>query len=138
GEMIQELRALAQQQGALSSQTSGLLPGPGQQVGQGARDAARQLGRQQRDVARRLDDLGDRDTAGRPAGMPREARQLADALEMGAPDPSVAERQQRPFRRMLDAGRTLERDEREDTGQREGERATTSTTFVPSGADAQG
>src|SRR5690606_2284532 len=128
----------ARQEGAPSSPTSGLRPGRGQQAGQGARDAARQLGRQQRDVARRLDDLGDRDPGGRTDEMAREARQLADALERGALDPVVAERQQRLFRRMLDAGRTLQRDEREDTGQREGERATSTVTFVPSGTDVQG
>jgi len=137
-EMIEQLRELAQRQGALNSQTGGLLPGAGRQAGQGARDAARRLSQQQRELARDLEDVGDRDASGRTDEMAREARQLADALEMGALDPSVAERQQRLFRRMLDAGRTLEREEREDTGQREGETATTSATFRAADGSATG
>lgn len=137
-EMIQAMRELAQRQGSLNAQTSGLLPGAGRRPGQGARDAARRLAEQQREVARELDALGDRDASGRADEMAREARQLANALEMGALDPSVAERQQRLFRRMLDAGRTLEREEREDTGRREGETATTRTTFLPPGTATEG
>ena len=70
--------------------------------------------------------------------LAKEARQLAQALESGGIDPNVIDRQQRLFRRMLDAGRTLERDEREDNGKREAKAATGAELFLPPNAAANG
>ena len=137
-EMLEQLKEMAQQQGSLNSQTAQLIPRPGAQLDQQGRDQARQLGKQQRDVAASLDDMSDQDKSGRAEELAKEARQLAQALESGALDPNVIDRQQRLFRRMLDAGRTLERDEREDNGKREAKAATGNELFLPPNASANG
>jgi hypothetical protein len=137
-EMLEQLKEMAQQQGSLNSQTAELIPRPGAQLDQQGREQARQLGRQQREVAASLDEMGDQDKTGRAEELAKEARQLAQALESGALDPNVIDRQQRLFRRMLDAGRTLERDEREDNGKREAKAATGNELFLPPNATASG
>ena len=137
-EMLEQLKEMAQQQGSLNSQTAELIPRPGAQLDQQGREQARQLGRQQREVAASLDEMGDQDRTGRADELAKEARQLAQALESGALDPNVIDRQQRLFRRMLDAGRTLERDEREDNGKREAKAATGTELFLPPNAAANG
>ena len=137
-EMLEQLRDMAQQQGSLNSQTAELIPRPGAQLDQQGREQARQLGREQREVAASLEEMSDNDRTGRAEELAKEARQLAQSLESGALDPNVVERQQRLFRRMLDAGRTLERDEREDTGKREAKAATGAELFLPPNANANG
>ena len=137
-EMLEQLKDMAQQQGSLNSQTAELIPRPGAQLDQQGREQARQLGRQQREVAASLEEMSDQDRTGRADELAKEARQLAQALESGALDPNVIDRQQRLFRRMLDAGRTLERDEREDNGKREAKAATGNELFLPPNANANG
>jgi len=137
-EMLDQLKDMAQQQGSLNSQTAELIPRPGAQLDQQGREQARQLGRQQREVAASLEEMGDQDRTGRADELAKEARQLAQALESGGLDPNVIDRQQRLFRRMLDAGRTLERDEREDNGKREAKAATGNELFLPPNATASG
>jgi hypothetical protein len=124
-EMVAQMRQLAGQQGQINQQASGLpMPTPGG-AGQGARDQARRLARQQRGVAERLDELGEGDPSGRSDALAREARQLAQALERQAapdapaPDPSTIARQQQLYRKLLDAGRTLEQEDRDEQGKRE-------------------
>jgi hypothetical protein len=137
-EMLEQLKDMAQQQGSLNSQTAELIPRPGAQLDQQGREQARQLGRQQREVAASLDEMSDQDRTGKADELAKEARQLAQALESGALDPNVIDRQQRLFRRMLDAGRTLERDEREDNGKREAKAATGNELFLPPNTNASG
>jgi hypothetical protein len=137
-EMLEQLKDMAQQQGSLNAQTAELIPRPGAQLDQQGREQARQLGRQQREVASSLDEMSDQDRTGRAEELAKEARQLAQALESGGIDPNVIDRQQRLFRRMLDAGRTLERDEREDNGKREAKAATGNELFLPPNAPANG
>jgi len=137
-EMLEQLKDMAQQQGSLNAQTAELIPRPGAQLDQQGREQARQLGRQQREVAASLDEMSDQDRTGRAEELAKEARQLAQALESGGIDPNVIDRQQRLFRRMLDAGRTLERDEREDNGKREAKAATGAELFLPPNAAANG
>ncbi|HEX5073745.1 MAG TPA: hypothetical protein VFW03_11085 [Gemmatimonadaceae bacterium] len=137
-EMLEQLKDMAQQQGSLNSQTAELIPRPGAQLDQQGREQARQLGRQQREVASSLEEMSDQDRTGKADELAKEARQLAQALESGALDPNVIDRQQRLFRRMLDAGRTLERDEREDNGKREAKAATGNELFLPPNANASG
>ena len=137
-EMLEQLKDMAQQQGSLNAQTAELIPRPGAQLDQQGREQARQIGRQQREVASSLDEMSDQDRTGRAEELAKEARQLAQALESGALDPNVIDRQQRLFRRMLDAGRTLERDEREDNGKREAKAATGIELFLPPNASANG
>jgi hypothetical protein len=118
-DMIAQMKELAKQQGQINQQAQGLqLPMPGQQGGQGQQQA-RQLAKQQRGVADKLEELGDNDATGRADALAKEARQLAQQLERVGADPQTAQRQQQLYRRLLDAGRTLEQDERDESGKRE-------------------
>ena len=137
-EMLEQLQAMAKQQQGINSAMQQLMPQPSQQAGADGQQQARQLAREQRDVAARLEDSGDKDNSGRAEEMAREARQIAQQLESGQLDPAVLERQQRLFRKMLDAGRLLEEEEREDTGKREAKPWTGTEVYTPNGANATG
>ena len=100
-EALERMAQLAQQQGGLGQQGAGLLP----MAGNGAiQEQLRQLGARQRALAEELQKLkggGDMPGAGE---MADEAKDLAKRLEGGRLDRQVVERQERLFRRMLDAG----------------------------------
>ncbi|MCE9601038.1 MAG: hypothetical protein K8S21_02335 [Gemmatimonadetes bacterium] len=142
-EMMQQMQQLAQQQGALNGQMQSLFPGAQQRPSQEALDAtnrgrARELARSQREVARSLDEIGDNDPTGRAQEMAREARQLAQALDQGAVDPATQARQERLFRRMLDAGRALEQEQKDESQRRESRAARGTARFTPPGGPARG
>ncbi len=118
-EMMEQLKQLAQQQGQLNSQLQGLNMMPGGAKGDQAQQQARVLAKQQRDVARSLTDVSDADQTGRTDALAKEAQQLAQQIERNGLDPAVAARQQQLYRRLLDAGRFLEQEERDDQGPRE-------------------
>jgi hypothetical protein len=92
------------------------------------------LARSQREVARQLDEISDADPTGRAQELAREARALAAALDQGAVDPSTKARQEQLLRRMLDAGRSLEQDQREESQRREARAARTTDRVTPDGA----
>jgi hypothetical protein len=132
-EMLEQLQEMAQRQGGLNSQSASLL-----QAGMGSaqsQEMARELAKQQRGVARDLNQLGD--ATGKAEDLAREAQRIAEALDAGRIDPATIQRQQQLFRRMLDAGRTLEQDERDDSGKREAQAAKARDGVVPQG-DARG
>jgi hypothetical protein len=132
-EMLERMQELAQQQGQLNAQTSSILPMPGSQ----ASEQARMIAARQRQLARQLEEAGEGDQSGRSDQLAREMRQIADALQQGRLDPSVVDRQQRLFRRLLDAGLSLQKEEREEQGERESKAATGADRFAP-GGDARG
>lgn len=127
-EMIQAMRDAAKQQGALNSQSAGLLPVPGAQPSAQMMAQARALAQRQRDIANGIDNAGN--GAQRAAELAKEMRQIADALDRGRVDPSLLDRQQKLFHRLLDAGLTLEQDEREDQGKRQAETARIDTAIT--------
>ena len=137
-EMLQQLQELAKKQGSINSQAQGLLPMPGGQMSQEMQATARALARQQRQVAQQLDEMNDAAGGDRAAQLAKEARQLADALDGGRVDANTVARQQQLFRRLLDAGRTLEKDEREDSNKREAKSATNPELYAPDNANASG
>jgi hypothetical protein len=139
--MIAELQKLAQQQGEVNAQMANLFPSASQgrqSADAAALDRARVLARQQRAVARALDDVQDLDATGRTRELAREARTLAQALEAGAADPSTLDRQQRLFRKMLDAGRLLQQEERDEQGPRESKPGDQGSPFAPPDANVRG
>ena len=113
-EALQQLAEMAQQQGALNGQASSLLP-----MGLSPQALATQLqamAERQREIARRLGGVNDmlggqEDVLGRLDDMAREADQIARDLAGGRLTPETLRRQERLFHRLLDAGRTLEREE---------------------------
>jgi hypothetical protein len=131
GEMLQQLQQAAQKQGHINSQAQSLFSMPGGSPS--AQSLARALARQQRGVADQLEDAGDAAGGDKAAQLAQEARRLADALDGGRLDANTLARQQQLFRRLLDAGRSLEKEDREDTGKREATSAKGDATFTPSG-----
>jgi hypothetical protein len=121
--LAQQLADLAARQGSVNGQTSSMSP-----MNLSAGAMARQLDRlaaEQLEIARRLGELN---AGGRGSvlgseldAMVREAGEVARRLSGGGGlPPELLARQARLFHRLLDAGRSLERDEYED--ERSGER----------------
>jgi hypothetical protein len=144
-ELMEQMQELARQQGQLNGQMQGLMP-TGQPRGQSgqegvdaeARARARELARSQREVARALDEVADADPTGRAQEMAREARLLAQTLDQGVVDQAMQARQERLFRRMLDAGRALEQEQHDETQRRESRAARGTARFTPPGGPARG
>jgi hypothetical protein len=134
-EMMREMQELAKQQGALNGQAAGLFQMPNGQ--QGAGQQGRTLAREQRAVAQKLDQLGDADGSGRAEALAAEARRVAEALERGDLSEATKQRQERLLQRLLDAGRSLEGEEK-DEGKREATSATGVQLFTPPAGDAKG
>lgn len=138
-EMLQQLQEMAKRQGSINSQAQGLIPMPGQgSMSPEAQATARMLARQQRGIANQLEELGDGAGGDRAGELAREARQLADVLEQTRVDAATIARQQQLFRRLLDAGRSLEKEEREDNDKREARAATGDDRFDPGSEAARG
>jgi hypothetical protein len=127
-EALERMAELAKQQGGLGQQGAGLLP----MAGSGAiREQLRQLGARQRALAEELQKLkggGNMPGAGELAD---EARDLAKRLEGARLDRQVVERQERLFRRMLDAGRTLQGKEEDERKERQSTTATDDSVHLP-------
>jgi hypothetical protein len=136
-EMIQQMQEMAGKQGNINSQAQSLMPQPGSTMSQMAQAQARALARQQRQVADKLDELSDAAAGDKAAKMAQEARQLADALEGSRIDASTLARQQQLFKKMLDAGRSLEKEDREESEKREARSATDPKQFTPQAAPAR-
>lgn len=135
-EALQRMAELAGQQGELNDQLGGLIPmlGTGQEA---VLQQLRALAARQRALANELERLGENGLPGRPEQLADEARQLADRIEQARLDRSTLERQQRLFRRMLDAGRTLRNDEEPEDPERKSETARARAARAPAGT-AQG
>ena len=123
-QMMQQLQQLAQQQGEIMQDASSLTP---MQLGQETMsEQIEEVAGRQEEVAEELGEMSEDGTEeGDPLGdlsaFAEEARRLAEALQQGRLDPEVLRRQEQLFHRLLDAGRTLERDE--ESEERESEEA---------------
>ena len=138
-EMMQQLQEMAKRQGSINAQAQGLMPMPGQgAMSPEAQATARALARQQRGIANQLDEIGDAAGGERAGELAKEARQLAEALEQTRVDAATTARQQQLFRRLLDAGRSLEKEEREDNEKREAKSASGDARFDPRTGAASG
>lgn len=137
-EMIQQLQEMAKRQGSINGQAQSLLQMPGGRQSQQGAQMSRALARQQRQLAQQLDDISEEAGGGRTGDLAREARQLADALDAGRLDARTAARQEQLYRRLLDAGRSLQKEEREDTERREARAATSAQPHVPQASGAHG
>lgn len=114
-EMLDQLAQMSQSQAGLNRESGGLMMM--QQSGQpmAMEQQMRRLAERQQEIARQLEELGDRpearELAARPELLSTEADEIAARLRQGQLDRATLERQERLFRRLLDAGRSLERDE---------------------------
>ena len=128
-EALERMAQLAQQQGGLGQQGAGLLP----MAGNGAiREQLRQLGATASAPSprscRSCEGRGNIPGAGE---MADEAKDLARRLEGGRLDRQMVERQERLFRRMLDAGRTLQGREEDERKERQSTTATDDSVHLP-------
>jgi hypothetical protein len=127
-EALEKMAQLAQQQGGLGRQGAGLLPMAGSSAVQAQ---LQRMAARQRALAQELERLrgqGDMPGAGQ---MAEEAKELARRLEAGRLDRSVVDRQERLFRRMLDAGRTLQGREEDQKKERQSTTATDDSVHLP-------
>jgi hypothetical protein len=114
---LEQMAQMAQEQGALNAQANAMMPLalPGAQM----QAQAQRLAQRQQQIGEGLDEvqrvLGDRgDVLGRVDELAAEAQQIAEQLRQDGVRPETVARQERLFHRLLDAGRTLERDEQSD------------------------
>jgi hypothetical protein len=82
-----------------------MMPGLGQ--GEGMMQQMRDLAARQRALAEQLERMRASGAGSGADAMAQEARELARRLEAGRLDRQTVERQERLYRRLLDAGRTL-------------------------------
>jgi hypothetical protein len=137
GEAMERLAQMAEQQGQLNGQTSSmssLMPDPTQQMLQDLQA----LAQQQRLLADQLDRLQAEGELGGMDELAEEARELARALEAARLDQETVERQERLFRRLLDAGRTLRSEEEDQREERVSETADPRNVRLPTDAQLPG
>ncbi|MEE2669021.1 MAG: hypothetical protein VYD78_03380 [Gemmatimonadota bacterium] len=113
-EMMEQLEQLAQQQGSVNNQTGQLTP---MKLGEQAMASQlQQIAERQEQIAEGLEGISEEPTSeveplGDLEAMALEALELAERLAGNRLDVETLQRQERLFRRLLDAGRSLEKDE---------------------------
>src|ERR1051326_7859014 len=132
-EAMERMTKLARQQGQLSQDANGLLPMAGSAAVQQQMQA---LAARQRALAQELERMRAQGQAdAKPLGD--EAQDLARSLERGRLDRETVQRQERLFRRMLDAGRTLQGKEEDERKERQSETAKPGEIHLPAALQAQ-
>jgi hypothetical protein len=121
---LDELTELAQAQGNLNGQSQSLSTMDLSE--EALAQQMRRLGQAQREIGGRLSGVNDmlggaEDVLGQIDALAREADQLAGQMSGDRLPPELLARQERLFHRLLDAGRSLEREE--TSQERQGERA---------------
>jgi hypothetical protein len=127
-EAMERMAELAKQQGGLGQQAAGLLPMMGSA---GIQQELRRLADRQRALAEELQRMQGQGHLPGAGELADEARELARRLDGGRLDRQVVERQERLFRRMLDAGRTLQGTARDEQKERESTTAADDTVRLP-------
>jgi hypothetical protein len=120
-QMMEALERLAQQQADVNNQASQMMPM--ELTPQAMQQQMQQMAQGQQSVASDLGELSNQEgegTLGDLEALAAEAEALAGELGEGRLEPETRRRQERLFHRLLDAGRSLEKDElseeRESTG----------------------
>ncbi len=128
-EAMQRMQQMAGQQGSMSQDGNNLLSMMMSQQQVGGQMQA--LAERQRKMAEELERFrAEMQTPGAQQ-LAEEARELARRLEAGRLDRETVGRQERLFRRMLDAGRTLQGEERDEQKERQSEAPRTDTLSIP-------
>ncbi len=127
-EAIEQMGKMAGQQGKLGQQAAGMLPMIGSS---GMKSQLQQLGAQQRALGEQLERLRAQSNMPGAGALAAEAKDLARRLEAGRLDPQTVDRQERLFRRMLDAGRTLQGHEEDEKKERQSTTATGDSISLP-------
>lgn len=127
-EALEQMKKMAGQQGQIGQQSGGLLP---QMGGGGMPQQLKALGAEQRKLAEQLERMRGRGDVPGAGEMADEAKDLARRLEAQRLDRETVERQEKLFRRMLDAGRTLQGHEEDDKKERQSTTASGTETSTP-------
>jgi len=128
-EAMERMQQMAGQQGQLSQDAAGMLPMMG--GAGGSPDQMAQLAQRQRALAEQLERLRGQGNMPGAGELSNEAADLAKRLEAGRLDRGTVERQERLFRRMLDAGRTLQGEKEDERKERESTTATGDSVRIP-------
>jgi hypothetical protein len=129
-EAMEQMKEMAGKQGQLAQQGSGMM-----QEGGATAQQVLQMAMQQRALAQQLERMR---AAGQLPGagqMAREAKELQKALEGGRLKQDVVDRQQKLFKRMLDAGRTLRGEEDDEKKERQSTTAKDAPPAIPPALD---
>ena len=129
-EAMEQLARMAGQQQGMMGDAQGLLPmmAPG---GQAVLQQLRALAARQRQLAEQLERMQAAGASGAAGPLAAEARELARQLEAGRLDRRTVERQERLYRRLLDAGRTLSGQEPDEQKDRVSRAAVGDSVHVP-------
>lgn len=125
-EAIEQMKEMAGKQGQMAQQGAGMM-----QQGNMNAQQLMQLALQQRALAQQMERMragGQLPGAGQ---MAREARDLSKTMEGGRLNQDVVDRQQKLFKRMLDAGRTLQGEEDDEKKERQSTTAKDAAAGVP-------
>src|SRR5436309_11947345 len=128
-EAMEQLARMAQEQQGMNGDAQGLLPMMG--AGGDAMQRLRELAGRQRALAEQLERLqagGDASAAG---ALAQEARELARQLEAGRLDARTIARQERLYRKLLDAGRSLQGEEPDEQKERTSRSASGDSVHIP-------
>ena len=129
-EAVEQLARMAQQQQGMNGDAQGLLPMMGM-GGDAMMQRLRELANRQRQLAEQLERLQAGGDAGAAGALAQEARELARQLEAGRLDRRTIERQERLYRKLLDAGRSLSGEEPDEQKQRTSRSATGDSVHIP-------
>jgi hypothetical protein len=127
-EAMERMAELAKQQGGLGKQAAGMLPMMGSA---GIQQELRRLAQHQRALAEELQRMRGQGNLPGAAELADEAEELARRLDAGRLDRQLVERQERLFRRMLDAGRTLQGTEEDERKERQSTTAAGDSVRLP-------
>ncbi len=129
-EAMERLAQMAQQQGQLNNATNGMLSLM-QNGDQQLMQQMQLLAQRQRSLANEMERLQAEGQVPSASELAQEANDLARELEGARLDRETIERQERLFRRLLDAGRTLRSDEEDQREERLSETADPNTVQLP-------
>jgi len=129
-EAVEQLARMAQQQQGMNGDAQGMLPMMGL-GGDAVMQRLRDLANRQRQLAEQLERLQAGGDAGAAGALAQEARELARQLEAGRLDRRTVERQERLYRKLLDAGRSLSGDEPDEQKERTSRSASGDSVHIP-------
>lgn len=139
-QMQEQLEQLAQQQADVNNEASQMMPM--QLTPQAQQQQMEQLAQQQQEVASNVGEMANQEGEDGPLGdleaLAQEAQALAQELAGGRLDAETRERQERLFHRLLDAGRSLEKEEFSEERESEGAGLVERGEVAPLGPDALG
>ena len=129
-EAVEQLARMARDQEGLNGQARGLLPMMGPS-GRAVLEQLRAIAARQRALAQQLERLQAEGGSAAAGALAQEARELARQLEAGRLDQQTIQRQERLYRRLLDAGRTLSGSEPDEKTERTSRPATGDSVHLP-------